>query len=137
MSVRQKIKESFQSMGWDITRYPSPLMNGLIRILSQNEFTLVFDVGANDGSYAMLLRKLGCQQKIISFEPLRDPFLKLEEYARRSKYPHQVVNCALGEYDGKANIHVSQNTVSSSLLPSTNALVDAENTTRYIRDEEV
>lgn len=136
MSIRSLIKESFHSIGWDINRYPSPLMNGLSKILLQSEFTLVLDVGANDGSYARLIRKLGYQQKIISFEPLRNPFLKLEEFAKKSQFPHQVINCALGEYDGRTMMHVSQNTVSSSILPATNTLVNAENQTRYVRDEE-
>jgi len=136
MSVRQLVKNSIQSLGWDIVRYPTPLIDGFTKILLQNKFTLVLDVGANDGSYAKLLRRLGYHGKVISFEPLIAPFKQLEEYARRSSYPHEVLNCALGEYDGKANMHVSQNTVSSSLLPSTNMLVDAENATRYVREEE-
>src|SRR6266436_659552 len=41
----------------------------------------VFDVGANVGEYGLMLRRIGYQGRIISFEPVRGIFEKLKQTA--------------------------------------------------------
>jgi FkbM family methyltransferase len=45
----------------------------------------VFDVGANAGQYALLLRHLGYKKAIISFEPIPDTARKLRKLAAKDK----------------------------------------------------
>lgn len=134
--MKRIIKKILQHFGVSVGRYPSPMMRGLRRILESNGITIVLDVGANSGFYARELRDLGYSNTIISFEPLLEPFHQLKAYAANSKWKHQVVNCALGELDGTSSIHVSLNSVSSSILEATSELVAmAPETKSYSKQE--
>ena len=77
---------------------------------------VVVDVGANTGQFARRMREeVGFRGKIVSFEPLRAAFSTLADHARGDDRWH-VVNCALGERRSRAEINVSANSYSSSLL---------------------
>src|SRR5262245_6314734 len=55
----------------------------LRRFLAELEVDCVFDVGANVGQYAsMLRRKAGYQGRIVSFEPLVNEFERLQRAAK-------------------------------------------------------
>ena len=45
-----------------------------MKIINQFKIDLIFDIGANVGQYAMLLRKLGYKNQIVSFEPMKKEF---------------------------------------------------------------
>ena len=90
-------------------------------LLALQGIDTVLDVGANVGQYARLLRSWGYRGRIISFEPLSAAFRQLK--ARADGDPAwQVFNIGLGERETTATIHISANTVYSSLLPATPAL---------------
>lgn len=124
-------------MGVEVSRYPTPLMKNLMQILITNRIKVVLDVGANEGFYAKDLRKMGYKNRIVSFEPLLDSYNILQQYAVKSKWQHQVIHTALGEYDGKSVINVSQNSVSSSILDATNKLGEVAPQAKYYRKEEI
>ena len=85
---------------------------------------LVFDVGANVGEYADLLRNLGYRGRIISFEPASEPFSALAAKAEADPLweAHQL---AVGDTDSEAVFNVASWSVSSSFL-STTPRFDAE-----------
>jgi FkbM family methyltransferase len=124
--------------GLDVLRYPeSDPLHGLNRFLSHLAVDLVVDVGANDGGYAVALRRLGYHGHIVSFEPLSEPFARLT--ARAADDPEwTTVQCALGDREGEEVVHVAGNSeASSSVLPMLAVHVEAAPPSVYHRDETV
>jgi FkbM family methyltransferase len=75
----------------------------------------VLDVGANSGQYGTFLRQLGFDGYIVSFEPVRSVFSKLEHTAARDR-KWLCYNLALGDDAGEKEINVYSSTVFSSFL---------------------
>ena len=110
--------ESFRHLlrrtGYDIRRHPDPGALGFhLRTL---EVDTVLDVGANAGRYATAVRRIGYRGRIISFEPLREPFARLEA-ASAADDRWECHRCALGAADAETEINVSDCTEFSSFLP--------------------
>ena len=104
------IHRFLNSNGYELVQYP------IKKLFDQQNYNVVFDVGANTGQFAREIRSgLGFKGKIVSFEPLPHAFRQLGELAQ-SDSNWEIVNCALGASKGNAEIHVSNNSVSSSLL---------------------
>ena len=86
----------------------------LKRFLHHFEVDCVFDVGANLGQYAMMLReRAGYVGPIVSFEPNPDIAAKLRESARRDNnwFVEQI---ALGASDDRRNFNVTTSDQMSS-----------------------
>jgi FkbM family methyltransferase len=81
----------------------------------------VIDVGANDGGFASAIRRAGYGGRIISFEPLLEPFEKLRKQAE-SDGNWDVRRCAVGASANKVEINVAGDAGKSSsvleMLPS-------------------
>ena len=95
----------------------------------------VFDVGANRGQYGDLLRDIGYQGTIISFEPVKELFEELSLRAA-ARPPWKAFHYALGATDGEASINVNQDSVLSSFLTVQDNLEECPNS-RAIRSETV
>jgi len=78
---------------------------------------LVVDAGANVGQFASMLREIGYEKTIVSFEPVRHYATQLARAAagdaRWDTYPF-----ALGRQDATVAMNVSQGTGSSVLTPN-------------------
>ena len=96
----------------------------------------VVDVGANSGQYASSLRRAGYGGPIYSFEPLRSAYAALARRARSDDRWHAFA-LAAGAAEGEAEINVSANTYSSSLLPMTGRHTASDPSSRYIAREAV
>lgn len=97
---------------------------------------LLLDVGANVGQTGLAFRAGGYTGRMISFEPIAENFARLAQRAAGDPL-WEVQNLALGQEEGPAPIGVSQNRVSSSLLPASDALVEIHAPVRYERQEMV
>lgn len=76
----------------------------------------MLDVGANTGGFARFMRgDVGYRGKMVSFEPLSDAFVQLQQAAVGDS-DWQLANIALGDRDEEAQINVAGNSESSSLL---------------------
>lgn len=105
--------------------------------LESHRVNVVLDVGANSGQYATGLRKADFEGRIVSFEPLSEPFSQL---ARRASTDPlwDCRACALGDVDGKIAINVAANAgESSSVLPMLKAHQDAFPWADYVGTEVV
>ena len=113
--LEQRIDAWAQRAGLVIRRRvpPSASLGG--RALRDLQITLVLDVGANVGQYGGWVRETGFAGRIVSFEPLRAEFAQLE-HAAAGDPGWEARNAALGDRDGDAEIHVSQDSVASSFL---------------------
>ncbi len=85
----------------------------------------VIDVGANAGQFASDLRRGGYDGAIFSFEPIKAAHAACVRAANDDANWHVMPAMALGNQVGTAEIHVSQNLVSSSLMPIKRNSVDA------------
>lgn len=86
-------------------------------ILSQLKVDCVFDIGANDGGYGVMLRDCcGYSGRIISFEPAPDVFTKLKKVSSKDSSWH-VYEYALGRSQGAANLQVHHARTGTSFLP--------------------
>jgi len=76
----------------------------------------IYDIGANIGQFALAATKTWPRARIKSYEPVEAPLQKLRILARR--HPNiSPVGKALGASVEQAEIHVTNATQSSSLLP--------------------
>jgi FkbM family methyltransferase len=85
------------------------------KLLKSRGVDVLLDVGANVGQYVIETRAAGYAGRVVSFEPLSGAFAQLSEAAAQDAL-WEVRNHALGAADESAEINVSGNTFSSSLL---------------------
>jgi FkbM family methyltransferase len=88
-------------------------------LLRELRINCVLDVGANIGQYGQRLRARGYDGRIVSFEPLPHTAERLREAAHGDPDWH-VVECALGDAEGTADMNVAdgRGATSSLLSPS-------------------
>jgi FkbM family methyltransferase len=96
----------------------------------------VVDVGANRGQFALVARRCFPEAHIICFEPLAAPAQRFRRvFATQNNI--RLHQCALGAENGSAEIHVSAQDDSSSLLPITELQSTTFPGTEECRREEV
>src|SRR6185503_14619714 len=87
-----------------------------LAIMESNRIGLVVDIGANTGQYGSMLRRSGYKGPLLSIEPLSAAFRELSRRAGRD--PNwSTIEAAVGAQNTEAEINVSANSASSSLLP--------------------
>lgn len=113
------------------------LKRQFVKQLESREVNIVLDIGANSGQYATDLRRAAYKGRIVSFEPLSDPFSDLER--NTSKDPlWDCRQCALGDVDGTISINVAGNAgASSSVLPMLKSHQEAFPPANYVGVEQV
>jgi FkbM family methyltransferase len=95
----------------------------------------VFDVGANVGQFGSEIRSMGFAGRIVSFEPLSAAHLALAAAASRDAQWSVHPRCAIGDRDGTIEINIAGNSVSSSILPMTEAHWSAASGSGYVGRE--
>ncbi|WP_158971871.1 FkbM family methyltransferase [Chachezhania sediminis] len=105
------------------------------RYLVRHGVTLYLDVGANAGQTGQRLRQEGYAGRIASFEPIAAVFARLQAAADDPDWA--VHHTGVGDRDGTATIGVSENFVSSSILPATDRLLAIHAPVRQARQEEI
>jgi len=86
-------------------------------LLRYHGIDLIFDVGANTGQFASHVFGLGYAGRIVSFEPQSAAHAALLAMSRANPRWEVAERCCLGDRDGEIEIHLSQNSISSSVLP--------------------
>lgn len=86
------------------------------KLLSHHRIDLVLDVGANRGQYGQMIRGLGYEGEIVSFEPLKATHDQLQEAASGDPLWHVADAVALGAEGGTVTMEVAGNVYSSSIL---------------------
>lgn len=137
--MKKLIKHLIHRMGFDLHRL-NPGSNPayqLLKGLNRFEVDLVFDIGAHVGQFASNLRSVGYQGRIVSFEPLSHAYCALSRAALGNPKWEIHPRAAIGDYDGKIDINISGNSVSSSILPMTESHASAAEGSAYIGSESV
>ena len=139
MGIKHQLWTLFRKMGYDVSRVQSTShpLGRRKHLLSSYGIDTVIDVGANAGQYAMQLKNdLGYAKRIVSFEPLGSAFRLLSDNA--SDDPNwEVFNFALGDTEETAQINVSGNSGSSSILDMLPSHIQAAPQSGYIDTEAI
>ncbi len=136
-STLLKIKRLFNSvLGIEITKYPTDELSRRIALLKHHNIDVILDIGANIGQYGSEMRNLGFTGEIISFEPMKKAFRKLEKNASGDAN-WKVYNYSIGERDGQTTINIAKNSVSSSLLENLPQLTDSAPEAKFIEKETI
>lgn len=137
-TVRDIIRSLLRGMGVDLVSF-DPVNHPVARrskLMGQKNIDLLLDVGANVGQYAVRTRDEGYRGRIVSFEPLSSAFAELATRVARDPL-WEAVNAALGDRDETAEINVSSNSQSSSLLAMLPSHVNVAPTSTYVGRESI
>jgi FkbM family methyltransferase len=130
----ERAQASIHYAGIDIVA--SPFRYRVVHAMRQRGVVDVLDIGANVGQFGEALRRAGVRGRIVSVEPLNEAFEQLS--ARAGRDPNWTVErAAVSASAGTVTINVSDNSVSSSVLPMLEEHVRAAPSSRYVRAEEV
>jgi FkbM family methyltransferase len=138
MRFKRELRHLVQRFGIDVVHFPlhAPLAR-TVKLLEHFRVNCVVDVGANDGGFATDIRGLGYAGRIISFEPLQQPFESLRRKAS-SDDSWEALRCAVGDAKSEVTINVSRNAgLSSSVLPMLETHAAVAPDSRYIGTETV
>ena len=107
-----------------------------IKIMKFFKINVLFDIGANNGQYALNMRKIGYDNRIISFEPLKGAYKDLERASQKDD--DWIINdYAIGDKDGSGIINVSENSFSSSILKMLTAHSKSAPDSKFIGTQEI
>lgn len=119
-ALKQVVQNGMHSVGLHLSRYPlkSEFENDLQELLSRLGIDCVLDVGAHHGNYGALLRSLGYEGAIESFEPVSETFQVLSR--RAAGDPRWTCHrFGLGSDDETLSINImARSTFNSLLQPS-------------------
>jgi FkbM family methyltransferase len=137
--IRKRMKGAFERFGYKIEGlHPSNVGElRLCRTFESFDVGIVYDVGANRGQYGKSLRKYGYEEKIVSFEPLSSAHEKLAEEATEDPRWTVAERVAVSDSRGEQVLHISENSVSSSLHPIKERHVASAPESEYVREETV
>lgn len=111
------LRRMLHRVGFDLVRSldEQDLLSRRLQLLRSRDVNVLFDVGAHAGQYGQTMRAAGYGGRLVSFEPLPEPFAMLQSVSTTDSN-WDVVNAALGESEGDVVMHVSGNSQSSSVL---------------------
>lgn len=137
--MKRLVRKALRKAGWELTRFrPESCQWARLKcMLSAHGVDTVLDVGANTGQYAKNLRDAGFKGRIVSFEPISEAHSRLCRIARKDALWTVAERMALGDWDGQTQIHVANNSVSSSLLPMLASHRAADPQSQFVATEAV
>ncbi|NCR12583.1 MAG: FkbM family methyltransferase [Microcystis aeruginosa LL13-03] len=137
--LKKIVKKLARSLGVDLKRYNVQTSEAakMQRLLAYHNIDLVFDVGANIGQYAKLLRELGYSGRIVSFEPLSSAYSQLKAVSKKEPLWEIAPQTAIGNQEGEITINIAGNSQSSSALPMLDAHLESAPESAYSGSETV
>jgi FkbM family methyltransferase len=123
-----------QRFGLDITR--DHFKHSFLHAVREHGIDTVLDIGANVGQFGHTLRREGFTGRVHSVEPLGAAFTELA--ARAAADPRwSVERAAVSDAPGTITMNISDNSVSSSVLPILDRHTTAAPGSRYVATEQV
>ena len=130
------LKDLYRLKVMQIKEWPNKDIKRRVQLLNSFKINTVLDIGASIGQYGDYMRTFGYKGKIISFEPLREPYKKLQKMSAGDRN-WTTVPIALGDMDGEAEINVAGNSYSSSIMEMTTAHTDVAPHAAYVGKEKI
>ena len=137
--MKEFIKKMLRRSGFELSRFSVEQSENarFISMLRANNVNLIFDVGANTGQFGVLMREIGFDGKILSFEPLSEARENLLKISRNDSMWQVALQSAIGEENGEIEINIAGNSQSSSVLDMLDTHVRAAPDSKYIGKEKV
>lgn len=132
--LKKSIIGMINAFGYHVSRND---LYQICKALNSFNVDVVLDVGANAGQFSLSLRRFGYRGKIVSYEPLNEAYEKLIKISKTDKKWEVSPRVAVGAYDGKIEINIAGNSVSSSILPMLKSHSDVAVGSEYIGKESV
>ena len=129
----------FQRFGILVRKYNAGTSESLrrVKLLQKYDVDMLLDVGANTGQYTQSLFDNGYKGRVVSFEPLSSAHAQLSHTASGNSRWTVAPRCAVGASNGNTTIHISENSVSSSLLNMLDSHIEGAHESKIIGSEEV
>ena len=129
----------FQRFGILVRKYNAGTSESLrrVKLLEKYDVDMLLDVGANTGQYTQSLFDNGYTGRVVSFEPLSSAHALLSKTASGNSRWTIAPRCAVGASNGNTTIHISENSVSSSLLNMLDSHIEGAHESKIIGSEEV
>jgi len=115
MGKLKTLNKLIKSTGIELNKIKYSDKTRRMKLIKHFRINKIFDVGANVGRYALEMRELGFNGKIISFEPLSLAYKKLKTISSKDNN-WDALNLALGNKNETRTINIASNMDSSSLL---------------------
>jgi FkbM family methyltransferase len=134
--VKVPLQRVLRRLGYQLTPLEVESAAHRTNLIERFGISTVIDVGANVGQTGAAFRDLGFTGTIHSFEPMASAYAHLIRSARGddSWFTH---NVALSDSVGRSVLHVSENSVSSSILEVDTLHAEAAPASRQVREEEI
>lgn len=114
-SARGPVRRMARRLGYEVVARERDSQLVIAMLMRERRIATLIDVGANQGQYAEHIRSAGFAGAILSFEPGEAAYSRLVATARCDPR-WETRRMALGENADTLTLHVSANSVSSSLL---------------------
>ena len=108
----------------------------IVKTLKFYEIDLVIDIGANEGQFVKEIMEYGYTKRIVSFEPMKSAFIKLEKNSKKSVL-WKTVNLGFGKENSFEFLNISKNSVSSSISQVLETSTNVEPDTKFISREKI
>jgi FkbM family methyltransferase len=135
--LKTYIQKILNFLGWKMSRYVPQGNLLLAEELRVRNICFVLDIGANAGQFGSALFAAGYSGSLVSFEPLPGPYQSLLNLAGKNTHWTVAPRSAVGSANGEITINVSQNSVSSSILPILEQHQNAAPRSAYVASEVV
>ncbi len=140
MTQFERITQNFfQRLGILVRKYNAGTSENLrrVKLLQKFNIDMLLDVGANTGQYAQSLFDNGFGGRVVSFEPLTSAHTALTNRSKGNPRWTIAPKCAVGSENNVTTIHISENSVSSSLLTMLDSHLEGAQESKIIGTEEV
>jgi FkbM family methyltransferase len=104
----------------------------LIKQIVHNGIDMIFDIGANTGQFGEIIYRLGYKGKMVSFEPLTSAYEILVSNSKSFDGWMPAERCAVGDTDGEIEMHISENSISSSAMKMLEEHENAAPKSKYV-----
>lgn len=111
-------RKFINSMGFEVIKLENANTFEIGKWIQKLDINTIIDIGSNEGQFILSISRILPNRKIIAFEPIKDCYDKL--VANTSALNVVYNNCGLSDANTTAEINVSKNFVSSSILPMEN-----------------
>jgi FkbM family methyltransferase len=137
--MKNIVRTTVNRLGFDVVRLTNvnnDLAGHLLNVLTLNNIDCVIDVGANAGQYGQFLRGLGYLGFIVSFEPVKAAYERLQATASGDD-KWLTYHLALGDKAEKKIINAYKSSVFSSFLNANEYSKGIWNSLETVTPEEV
>lgn len=138
MGLKKYIHRFTRSLGFDFYALKDKSDGELLRLrwLREMNIKTVLDIGANEGQFALMIRKLLPQVAICSFEPIPACYAKLVT-GFKSDPVFKAFNIAVGDKEEKLEMNVNDFSPSSSLLEIDNLHIENFKHTAHAKKQQI